>query len=196
MTARTGCAGSSASAEPPSHRRARVAALALAAGLDARLGSFAAAYVLVLAIIGPLAVSTSERLSRLLPERLLPERSRHEVTAQLDLNVGTSSLYQLGTELLQIRVVPGSRLQGLYATELRLPAGTTLGLLVRDGHTSSLEPTTRLRPGDTLLVFTLPNKRLAAERRLRAQPKLMNPRRPGSPSSAPTSCSSVNPSDS
>lgn len=145
-----------------------LASLALAAGLDARLGSFAAGYVLVLAVIGPIAVSASERLARLLPQRLLPPTAGYDTTASLDMDVGTSSLYQLGAELLQIRVVPGSRLHGVYVGELRLPVGSTLGLQVRDGVTSALEPTTQIRTGDVLLVFTVPARRLAVERRIRA----------------------------
>ena len=48
-----------------------LATLALAAGLDARLGPFVALYVLVLAILGPILTSKSRSLSRLIPERLL-----------------------------------------------------------------------------------------------------------------------------
>ena len=141
----------------------------LAAGLDPRIGPFAAGYVLVLAIVGPIAVASSERLSRLLPGRLFP-RSTEVVKAHptLDLEAGGSRLYELGAELLQVRVVPGSRLHGVSVAELRLPAGTTLGLLVRKGSTSALEPTTQLTTDDVLLVFTPPARRLAAERRLRA----------------------------
>ncbi len=145
-----------------------LASLALGAGLDTRIATLAAGYVLVLAVIGPIAVSMSEQLARLLPESWFPRQTRHATATDLDLETGTSSLYQLGTELLQIRVVPGSRLHGVYVSELRLPAGSTLGLLVRGGATSALEATTQLRTGDVLLVFTLPEQRLSAERRIRA----------------------------
>lgn len=144
-----------------------LATLALAAGLDARLGAFAAGYVLVLAIVGPFAVSRSPRLAQLIPARLAPGAGV-AATPPLDLEAGGSRLFELGTELLQIRVVPGSMLQGVSVAELRLPVGTTLGLLVRRGATSALEPATQLAIGDVLLVFTSPRQRLAAERRLRA----------------------------
>ncbi|GAA2458642.1 cation:proton antiporter [Actinomadura vinacea] len=49
-----------------------LASMAAAAGLDSRLAPFIAGYVLVLAVAGPLAVTRSERLGRLLPERLFP----------------------------------------------------------------------------------------------------------------------------
>ncbi len=49
-----------------------LATLAVAAGLDGRLGPFTAGYVLVLAIAGPLAASRSHLLARRLPGRLFP----------------------------------------------------------------------------------------------------------------------------
>lgn len=146
-----------------------LAALALAAGLDPRIGSFTAGYVLVLAVIGPLAVSSSERLARLLPSRLLPGTAERQPPATaLAMDVGTSSLYQLGTDLLQVHIAPGSKLHGVYVSELRLPAGSTLALVVRNGATAAPQPSTRLQEGDVLLVFTTPEQRLATEQRIRA----------------------------
>lgn len=49
-----------------------LAALALAAGLDARLTPFVGLYVLVLATISPVLASRSAGLSRIIPRRLLP----------------------------------------------------------------------------------------------------------------------------
>jgi monovalent cation:H+ antiporter-2, CPA2 family len=45
--------------------------LAIAAGLDARIGPFVALYVLVLAVLSPLLAARSRYLARLLPDRLL-----------------------------------------------------------------------------------------------------------------------------
>ncbi|MGH3965100.1 MAG: TrkA C-terminal domain-containing protein [Gammaproteobacteria bacterium] len=59
-------------------------------------------------------------------------------------------------------------MHGVYVSELRLPAGSTLGLVVRDGATAAPQPTTRLQEGDVLLVFTTPEHRLATEQRIRA----------------------------
>ncbi len=148
-----------------------LASLALAAGLDRRLGSFAAGYVLVLAVLGPIAVSSSARLARLLPRRLLPESAGGSDRAgaiPLDLDVGSSSLHELGTDLLQIRVLPGSRLHGVYMNELRLPEGSTPGLLARNGTTAAVAPHTRLQTDDVLLVFTEPKQRRATEQRILA----------------------------
>lgn len=48
-----------------------LATLAIAAGLDGRIGPFVALYVLVLALIGPILAARSRRLSLALPGRLL-----------------------------------------------------------------------------------------------------------------------------
>jgi NhaP-type Na+/H+ and K+/H+ antiporter len=145
-----------------------LAALAVSAGLDPRIGSFTASYVLVLAVIGPIAVAQSERLARFLPARLLPGTAEQRPPETLDLQIGKGSLYQLGTELRQVRITPESQLHGVYVSELRLPAGATLGLIARNGATSPPHPETRLRKGDVLLVFTTPEQRNATVRRIRA----------------------------
>ena len=49
-----------------------LASLAVAAGLDGRIGPFTACYVLVLAIAGPLAASRSHVLAARMPRRLFP----------------------------------------------------------------------------------------------------------------------------
>jgi CPA2 family monovalent cation:H+ antiporter-2 len=49
-----------------------LATLAVAAGLDDRIGPFVAAYVLVLAVLGPLLAARSAAFARLLPARLFP----------------------------------------------------------------------------------------------------------------------------
>ncbi|HEX6576772.1 MAG TPA: cation:proton antiporter [Jiangellaceae bacterium] len=54
-----------------------LATLALAAGLDDRLGPFIALYVLVLAILSPLLASRSYLFARLIPDRLLRSSWRY-----------------------------------------------------------------------------------------------------------------------
>jgi Bacterial transcriptional activator domain/Transcriptional regulatory protein, C terminal len=124
----------------------------LAAGRDDRLGSFAAGYVLITALIGPIAASMSDRVAALLPRRLIPGTDGPTAATPLDMDIGTAALYQLGTDLLQIRVLPGSRLHGMYVPELRLLPGSTLGLVARNGATTAPNPSTRFqtrthRPG-------------------------------------------------
>ena len=48
-----------------------LATLAIAAGLDGRIGPFVALYVLLLALVGPILAARSGRLSVLLPRRIL-----------------------------------------------------------------------------------------------------------------------------
>jgi len=130
---------------------------------------------LVLAVLGPVAVSASDRLARLVPRWLVPGQPVSRggprttpATVPLDLDVGTAALHQLGTDLLQVRVLPGSRLHGVYLNELRLPDGSTPSLLARDGGTSAVAPHTRLQTHDVLLVFTVPAQRQATEQRILA----------------------------
>lgn len=145
-----------------------LAALALGAGLDERVGSLAAGYVLVLAIVGPTAVLASNKIARIIPRRLLRPAAPQDQTPALELESGSSWLYELGAEMLQVRVTPGSRLHGVAVCELRLPVGATPGLLLRKGSTSSLAHTTQLRTDDVILVVTGRAHRTSAERRLRA----------------------------
>jgi CPA2 family monovalent cation:H+ antiporter-2 len=146
-----------------------LASLALAAGLDPRIGPFSAGYVLVLAIVGPLAAARSEQLAVLLPRRWFPDRAvAGPQPANLDMDIGTSQLYRLGTDLLQVRVQPGSKLHGVSVRELRLPVGATLGILARNGTTDSATPDTRLRSNDVLLLFAPPRVRQAVEERVLA----------------------------
>ncbi len=55
-----------------------LATLAVAAGLDERIGPFVGFYVLILAIVAPVLASRSATLSRLLPERLFARRIASE----------------------------------------------------------------------------------------------------------------------
>ena len=110
--------------------------------------------MLVLAIVGPLAAAQSRHTARLIPGVPLPAAEAAPVGPAARPGGRHRSLYRLGTELLQVTVRPGSKLHGVYAAELRLPAGSTLGLVARAGSTYALQPTTQLRTDDVLLVFT------------------------------------------
>ncbi|MDQ3904348.1 MAG: potassium/proton antiporter, partial [Actinomycetota bacterium] len=56
----------------------------------------------------------------------------------------------------------------VYLWELRLPPGSVVSLVVRDGKGFAPQPTTRLEAGDQLLVVTTAEHRQQAERRIRA----------------------------
>ncbi|GAA1944008.1 potassium/proton antiporter [Amycolatopsis minnesotensis] len=85
-----------------------------------------------------------------------------------ELEVDAAPLDELGAELLQVRIQPGSRMHGVYLSELRLPAGATVSLVVRDGAGFTPQGTSRLQERDQLLVVTTEKAREAAERRIRA----------------------------
>jgi cell volume regulation protein A len=59
-------------------------------------------------------------------------------------------------------------MHGVEVGELRLPAGSAVTLVVRDGTSFVPTPETMLRRGDELLVVATDPVRDAAERRLRA----------------------------
>lgn len=89
-------------------------------------------------------------------------------TAPRDLDVESAPLTHLGASLLEMRVTPGSRLNGLEIFELRLPQGAAVTLVVRDGQSFVPIPTTRLRTDDELLVVATEASRAITERRLQA----------------------------
>jgi cell volume regulation protein A len=80
----------------------------------------------------------------------------------------TLPLDEMGADLLQVRVPRPSRLHGVYLSELRLPTGAMVNLVVRDGKGFNPQPGTRLEEGDQLLVFTTADSRDRAEQRIRA----------------------------
>jgi cell volume regulation protein A len=86
----------------------------------------------------------------------------------VELEVDAAPLDELGAELLQVRIPPGSRLHGVYIAELRLPAGATVSLIARDGKGFTPAETTRLQEGDQLLVIATEQVRAATESRIRA----------------------------
>jgi potassium/hydrogen antiporter len=85
-----------------------------------------------------------------------------------EMQVDSAALDEMDAELLQIKVPRPSRLHGVYLWELRLPTGTVVSLVVRDGEGFTPQPTTRLEQGDQLLVVTTAGQRDTAEQRIRA----------------------------
>ncbi|RSM83899.1 potassium/proton antiporter [Kibdelosporangium aridum] len=84
------------------------------------------------------------------------------------VEVDAAPLDELGAELLQVKIPQGSRLHGIYLTELRLPPGATVSLVSREGEGFTPEPTTRLQVDDQLLIVATQQARDATERRIRA----------------------------
>ncbi|WP_255950216.1 potassium/proton antiporter [Streptomyces odontomachi] len=85
-----------------------------------------------------------------------------------DLGVESAPLERLRGHLLSVSIPGNSRMNGVEINELRLPAGSAVTLVVRDGTSFVPLPTTLLRRGDELLVVATDPVRDAAERRLRA----------------------------
>jgi cell volume regulation protein A len=85
-----------------------------------------------------------------------------------EIAVDAAPLDELGADLIQVRVPVGSKLQGVYLRELRLPQGATVSLVVRGGEAFTPSGETRLRERDQLLVVTTSGARSATEERIRA----------------------------
>ncbi|QEV18570.1 potassium/proton antiporter [Streptomyces alboniger] len=85
-----------------------------------------------------------------------------------DLGIESAPLERLQGHLLSVGIPKGSRMHGVEVAELRLPAGSAVTLIVREGESFVPLPTTVLRRGDELLVVATDPVRDAAERRLRA----------------------------
>jgi cell volume regulation protein A len=84
-----------------------------------------------------------------------------------DIDVEVSPLSELQADVLQVSVGEDSKLHGVEVFELRLPAGSHVTMVVRDGQGFVPSPSTVLRHGDSLLVVTTAGVRAEAERRIR-----------------------------
>lgn len=85
-----------------------------------------------------------------------------------DVDIESAPLERLRGHLLSVSVPESSRMHGVEVTELRLPAGAAVTLIVRAGASFVPLPATVLRHGDELLVVATDQVRDAVERRLLA----------------------------
>jgi cell volume regulation protein A len=85
-----------------------------------------------------------------------------------DLEVEAAPLERVAADLLQVTISTKSLMHGVEVGELRLPPGSSVALIVRDGKTLVPERRTVLRRGDDVLVVTPRKDRVATEQRLRA----------------------------
>jgi len=85
-----------------------------------------------------------------------------------DLDVEAAPLERIAADLLMVTISPKSLMHGVEVAELRLPKGSSVSLIVRDGTTMVPQPRTALRHGDELLVVTTRKAREKTEQRLRA----------------------------
>lgn len=85
-----------------------------------------------------------------------------------DLGVESAPLERLRGHLLSVAIPEQSRMHGVEVSELRLPTGAAVTLVVRDGQSFVPTPSTLLQRGDELLVVATDPVRDSAEERLRA----------------------------
>ncbi|MCW2755423.1 MAG: potassium/proton antiporter, family [Marmoricola sp.] len=136
-----------------------LATIPLAKGVDGAPRLFDIVFVMVVIY----TVVTAPTLP--LAARLLKVARRNEPR---DLEVEAAPLERIAADLLMVTISPKSLMHGVEVGELRLPKGTSVSLIVRDGTTLVPQPRTVLRHGDELLVVAPRKSREAAEARLRA----------------------------
>ncbi|WP_240509921.1 potassium/proton antiporter [Streptomyces malaysiense] len=85
-----------------------------------------------------------------------------------DLGIESAPLERLRGHLLSVTIPEESRMHGVEISELRLPSGSAVTLVVREGKSFVPLPSTVLRRGDELLVVATDPVRDSAEARLRA----------------------------
>ncbi|WP_174856216.1 cation:proton antiporter domain-containing protein [Streptomyces otsuchiensis] len=95
-----------------------LATLAIAAGLDARIGPFVALYVLLLAVIAPLLASGSRFLARVMPDRLL--RSNWSYVREETISTSCTHLDQIKVTDTEAQACEACRVLGDDWVQLRL----------------------------------------------------------------------------
>ena len=136
-----------------------LAMIPLAQGVPRAIELFVVVFVLVVIdtlVTAPTLPWAARRL------RLAPPTPMH------DLDVEAAPLDRIAADLLQVKVTERSRMHGVEVSELRLPKGASVALVVRDGEVAVPEPRTVLRRGDDLLVVTPRALRDPTEKRLQA----------------------------
>ena len=86
----------------------------------------------------------------------------------VDVDLESTSLLEIGADVLQVTVGGASRLHGVAVFELRLPPGANVTLIVRGGEGFVPAPHTTIRHGDRLLVVATSKVRSRTEKRIRA----------------------------
>jgi cell volume regulation protein A len=113
--------------------------------------------VLVLALVQtPALPFLGRRLGVVLPEEAI------------ELEVEAAPLDQMHALVLGFEVPARSGLVGTFVTELGLPEGAVVSLIVRDDQAIAPDEHSRLRAGDQVLVVTTEEARAAADARMRA----------------------------
>jgi cell volume regulation protein A len=85
----------------------------------------------------------------------------------LGLDIEAAALERVAADLLQVTIAPTSQMHGVEVGELRLPPGSSVSMVIRDGETLVPERRTVLKHGDDLLVVAPRRQRERTEERLR-----------------------------
>ena len=91
-----------------------------------------------------------------------------EQVHSVDVDLESTSLLEIGADVIQVTVGAESRLHGVAVFEMRLPRGANVTLVVRGGEGFVPEPHTTIRHGDRLLIVTTSRVRARTEQRIRA----------------------------
>jgi cell volume regulation protein A len=83
------------------------------------------------------------------------------------LDIEAAPLERVAADLLQVSIAPRSKMHGVEVGELRLPPGSSVAMIIREGETLVPERRTVLKVGDDLLVVSPRKQRLQTEERLR-----------------------------
>lgn len=85
-----------------------------------------------------------------------------------DVEVEVAVLDEMAADMMTVAVPEGSRLNGLYLAELRLPPASVVSLVLRGDSRLVPDEQTRIQAGDQLLLVVASEQREATERRVRA----------------------------
>jgi potassium/hydrogen antiporter len=85
-----------------------------------------------------------------------------------ELTVEAAPLDTMHAALLDLDIPVGSRVAGTYVSELPLPFGAVVSLVIRGGHTLVPDRTTRIKVGDRLLIVSTLQAREATEKALQS----------------------------
>ena len=69
-----------------------------------------------------------------------------------EIQLEAAPLEEMDAHVLQVTIPPESKMHGVYLSQLRLPKGAVIALIVRDGSPIDVAPALRLERGDQLLV--------------------------------------------
>ncbi|OFE15014.1 K+/H+ antiporter [Humibacillus sp. DSM 29435] len=89
-----------------------------------------------------------------------------EQVHSVEVDLESTTLVEIGADVVQVSVGAHSRLHGVAVFELRLPKGANVTLIVRDGEGFVPGQHTTIRHGDRFLVVTTSKVRGRTERRI------------------------------